>query len=130
MNGFRSVHSACRCCGLLLGLLLVLGPVAQSVAAAQGPCSQVPVSDARPVAVEAPATPTTGVQWTCPDQTVVSALRAVPSDRPDGPAGGGAASLNNEECPACTPSQRTGPAPVAPSISPALAALRPVVLQI
>ncbi len=129
MSELRASHSARRYCGLLLGVLLALGPVLQSVAAAQGPCGRAPVSE-EPPAVEATSAMATGAQWTCPDRTVVSALRAVPSDRPDGPAGGGAASLGDEGPSRHVPSSRTGNAPVRPLISPVLTALRPVVLQI
>jgi hypothetical protein len=130
MNGLRAVHSTCRGCGLLLGLLLALGPVLQLVAAAQGPCGRAPESEPAPVTVEALLGPAAGAQWTCPDQEPVSAIRALPSDRPDGPAGGGGASLDGEEESHHTPSQRMGPVPVHLSISPILAALRPIVLQI
>jgi len=131
MSGFRAAHSMRRYCGLLLGLLLALGPVAQSVAAAQGPCGQAPVSETSPVVVEATSASATGTQWTCPDQEPVAAVRALPSDRPDGPASsGGGASLGDEERLHHSPSQRVGPAPARPLISPALVALRPVVLQI
>ena len=129
-NGLHTVHSAHRCCGLLLGLLLALGPVAQSVAAAQGPCGRAPGSETSPVTVEALLGPATGAQWTCPDQEPVSVIRALPSDRPDGPSSGGGGRTLDEGQSHHAPSQRTGMAPVRPLISPVLAALRPVVLQI
>jgi hypothetical protein len=131
MTGLRSVHSACRCCGLLLGLLLVLGPAAQSVAAAQTPCGRAPASDAPPAATPVTASTTTGMQWSCPDPESVSVIRALRSERPDGPANGnGGTLLDDEERLWRVPSQPTGAAPVRPLISPVLSALRPVVLQI
>ena len=131
MSGLRTAHSVRHCCGLLLTLLLALGPVAQSVAAAQGPCGQAPVSDASPAAVETIAGASTGAQWTCPDQESVSVIRALPSDRLDGPSSsGGGTSLDDKKRSRHAPSQRTGPAPVCPAISPVLVTLRPVVLLI
>jgi hypothetical protein len=132
MTGLRSAHSACRCWGLLLGLLLALGPVAQSLAAVQGPCGRTPASETSPTTVEALLVPGTGTQWTCPDQQSVSVIRALPSDRPDGPANSGqGTSLDDEKQLWPASSQRTGAAvPGRPLISPILAALRPVVLQI
>ena len=130
MDGLHIRHSARRCCGLLLGLLLALGPVAQSLAAAQGLCGRAPVSEASPEAVEASAT-AAGMQWTCPVQESAAVVRALPSERPDGPGNGsGGPALDDEERSHHTPSQRTGMDPVCPLISPVLAALRPVVLQI
>jgi hypothetical protein len=129
-NGLHTAHSARRCFGLLLSLLLALGPVAQAVAAAKGPCGRAPVSD-RPLTVEAASATVTGTQWTCPEQESVSVIRALPSDRPDGPASGGQGTSFDDERSRYAPSQRTGVAvPVRPLISPVLAALRPVVLQI
>jgi hypothetical protein len=132
MTGLRSAHSACRCWGLLLGLLLALGPAVQSLAAAQGPCGRTPASETSPTTVEALLVPATGTQWTCPDQQSVSVIRALPSDRPDGPANSGqGTSLDDEKQLWPASSQRTGAAvPGRPLISPVLAALRPVVLQI
>jgi hypothetical protein len=130
-NELRAAHSARRCCGLLLGLLLALGPVAQSLAAAQGPCGRTPLSETIPATVEALSLSVTETQWTCSDQEPVSVIRALPSERPDGPSsGGGGTLLDNEEQFRHAPSQRIGPAPIRPFISPVLAALRPVVLQI
>jgi hypothetical protein len=130
-NGLRAAHSAHRCCGLLLGLLLALVPVAQSLVAAQGPCGRMPLSETTPATVKALSLSVTETQWTCSGQEPVSVIRALPSDRPDGPSSGDAGtSFEDDTRSRHAPSQRTGPGPVRPSISPVLAALRPVVLQI
>jgi hypothetical protein len=129
MNG-PCAHLAHRCCGLLLGVLLALGPVAQSLGAAQGPCGRTPASDTAPATVEALSVAATGAQWTCPDGASASVIRALPPDRPDGLLSGGEGSLLDDERPRYAPVQWRKAAPVRSSISPVLAVLRPVVLQI
>jgi hypothetical protein len=131
MNGLRSVRPVRRCVGLLLGLLLVLGPVAQSVAASQRPCGRAPASQAAPAAVDARTEAAPGAQWTCDEQAFASALRALPSERPDGSEGGaGAAGLDGDALSTQGRARRNAALPARPFISPTLAALRPVVLLI
>jgi hypothetical protein len=131
MNGLRSVRPVRRWCGLLLGLLLALGPVAQSVAASQRPCGRAPASGAAPAAVDARTEAVPGAQWTCDEQAFASALRALPTERPDGSEGGdGAATLDEDVLSTRSQARRNAALPAWPFISPVLAALRPVVLLI
>jgi hypothetical protein len=131
MNDLRSVRPVRRCCGLLMGLLLALGPLAQSVAASQRPCGRAPASGAAPAAAETRAEVRPGAQWTCAETESVSAVRALPTERPDGSEGsGGTVASDRGAVPGPHWARRASSPPLRPLIAPVLAALRPVVLQI
>jgi len=114
-----------------MGLLLALGPLVQSVAASQRPCGRGPASEAAPAAAETRDEARTGAQWTCAEPEGVSAVRALPTERPDGSAGSsGTASSDHGAVLGPHWARRASSPPLRPLIAPVLAALRPVVLQI
>lgn len=127
MDGLRSSRTLFSG-GFLLGMVLVFGPVLQSV---QGSCSRstesVPASAERS---EIAAPSSDAAQWTCEDRVAV-VVRAVSSERPDTPSHGGHPSASiDAERPAWTVVAREGQTNAAVFISPVLEALRPIVLQI
>jgi len=132
MHGHNTFRPGRVLLGLFLGVLLIAGPLAQSIAAAHGPCGPAEASSsssstAADVETLADAVP----QWTCSDRSYSSVLRARPSDRPDG------SSLEGKPLPtqgADSVSQSVLGRTVRPNavgfISPVLLSLRPVVLLI
>lgn len=127
MDGLRSSRTLFAG-GLLLGTLLVLGPVLQSV---QGSCSRSADSvsaSAERTGVAAPSSDE--AQWTCADRGAV-VVRAVSSERPDTFSHGGRASTSPDaERPTWTVVEREGKTIPTVFISPVLDVLRPVVLLI
>lgn len=111
--------------GIVLGLLLAVGPLVQAVGAS--PCSRAATSSV-PEAVT--ATISSGGQWTCADVASATMVRAVSSEHTTPLRG---SRLGGESTRLHTPGVRTdamersGPRV---SISLVLRTLRPVVLQI
>lgn len=126
MNGLRSPRTLFSG-GLLLGMLLVLGPVLQSAA---GPCSR---SAAAPVSQQSQraASSSDAVQWTCADPSRAAVMQAVSPERSDLLLSTGfASSSTNVGAPTRTVAAQQGRTPPSPLISPVLEALRLVVLRI
>lgn len=132
MNGLRSSGTLRPGLGLLLGVLLALGPMMESLAATQGPCGQTSGQPAAPIETTSVVAETNGeTQWTCPDRASTSTLRALPSERPDGPDHDGAdASFDGDTTPSAWGQERTTAGPTPPFISSIPAFLRVTVLQI
>lgn len=118
--------------GLLLGLLLAVGPLVESVAATHRPCGQAPGQPAVPAETTSIAVETTsGLQWTCPDRAATLVFRAHLSERPDGPGhGGGAVSLHRDTTPTAWGPERTAAEPSPGLLSSVPTFLRSTVLQI
>lgn len=125
MHRFRSPGTV-RSWGVLLGVLMALGPVLHSVAAA--PCEQAPPS--APVTVEVAAPDAPGAQ-TCTAQAPHQEARAVSTDRvlfvPDAPESDAASGASLRGRP---PESSSAERPGTPRIAPPLCALQMVVLQI
>jgi hypothetical protein len=113
-----------------MGLLLALGPLVQSVAASQRPCGRGPASEAAPAAAETRAEVRPGAQWTCAETERGSAVRALPTERSDGSEGSSGTVASDRGAVPGPHSRRASSPSLRPLISPVLAALRPVVLQI
>ena len=111
---------------VVLGLLLAVGPLVQSVAAS--PCSRAAAPQAATSEVVlAPATPS--AQWVCPEASPATIVRALSSEPPPLDFGLDADDARRRET--SFPHVETiagGPSP--PPLSPVLRTLRPVVLQI
>ncbi|MFO8098709.1 MAG: hypothetical protein R6T83_03700 [Salinibacter sp.] len=114
--------------GVLLGVLLVVGPLVQSVTPCRG-ATGAPADAPSDVAVTAPAP---GAQWTCSEAVAATTVRAVSSERPessfDGPSVG--ASIGPASPVDSFPSAEAQRPASLLSISPILDALRAVVLQV
>ncbi|MEF8817614.1 MAG: hypothetical protein V5A58_12555 [Salinibacter sp.] len=125
MHHLRSSDTVGRW-AVALGLLLVVGPLLQSVTPCRGAAGpDNAASDAAVVTAVA-----SDAQWTCSEGDAVATVRAVPSgpwdvslDAPSGDV-----SLGSDASPSVVLEAQWPVSP--PPVSPVLDALRPVVLQI
>lgn len=126
MHRFRSSDTIGRW-AVVLGLLLVVGPLVQSVTPCRGAAAP---DDAVPEAIVTVVVP--GAQGACSEAAAATGDQAVSPPRPpfsfDGSFGDGALGLASGGIPAAV-SNVQGRTP-SPPISPVLDTLRPVVLQI
>lgn len=112
---------------LVLGLLLAVGPLVQSVTPCRGAAAPDDATSDTTITAVVP-----GAQWTCAETVAATVVRAVPAERStfslDGPSGDALLeSVSTESPPLFLDVPRRAPPP--PAVS-ALEALRPVVLQI
>ncbi|MCS4200580.1 hypothetical protein [Salinibacter ruber] len=109
-----------------LGLVLVVGPLAQAVTPCRGAGGGADGASAPVVTTAA-----SNAQWSCSATDAGAMVRAVSSEWStnslDGPSGGEAIGDASAELP---PVRLDAQRPPSPPISPTLDALRPVVLQI
>ena len=109
-----------------LGLILVVGPLAQAVTPCRGAGGGADRASAPVVTTAA-----SNAQWSCSATDAGAMVRAVSSEWStnslDGPSGGEAIGDASAELP---PVRLDAQRPPSPPISPTLDALRPVVLQI
>ncbi|WP_263787892.1 hypothetical protein [Salinibacter grassmerensis] len=126
MHRLRSSSTVGRW-AVALGLLLIVGPLVQSITPCRG---GERATNAASVPIVTTAVPS--AQWSCPATDAGAMLRAASTERSmfslDGPLGGGVIGPASTEPPSVFLDAPRPPSP--PPVSPALEVLRPVVLQI